>query len=357
MTKQNIAGPLSAKRPRIERLALGLFLAGTPTVAIAQVGDVSWVVYPGWLPSDRVAAIIGVSATYDAQTQLWTYAHHILNRSWGEQPIRTFDIDFGPPAASVTTPPGWYAIASTSGDLRTGVSFAAELSSSGPGDSPNGPAAAQIPVNGELEGFSFTSIYPPGHARAYVKGFANVPYLPDGYDESALRVPDDTTDAQRTWVPAPTRYATVRSPGGSQAGVEGFVGFMNLDTLGTIQENPGIVALKFSLNGETVYRETLQVTLNGTDVTAEFLPGPEDSAHRVGLFWNFHSPILIGQQNVLIVSVEGIIPGTSTRATDTDTVRFMVTDSRIWSVTSADPNANDKKFKVDVDLWKKPKKP
>jgi hypothetical protein len=108
-----------------------------------------------------------------------------------------------------------------------------------------------------------------------------------------------------------------------------------------------------------VFRETLNVTLNGQNVTSEFYPGPENSAHRVGLFFNFHSPILVGQPNVLVVSVEGIIPETSTRATDTDTVRFMVTDSRIWMVTSAGPDkANDpKRFRLEVDYWDKPKKP
>lgn len=211
----------------------------------AQVGDVSWVVYPGWLPSDRVAAIIGVSATYDPQTQLWTYAYRLLNRSWGEQPIITFDMTFAAPKSSVTVPTGWYSIVTGSETTQPGVGFAALLRDDIIGDSPNGPATAQIPVNGELEGFSFTSTYPPGHARTYVKGFAPVPYLPDDYDEAAVRVPDDTTDAQRTWVPAPTLYQTVRSAGGVQAGVEGFVGFMNMDTLGTIQETPAIVALKF----------------------------------------------------------------------------------------------------------------
>lgn len=333
-------------------------LAGIATPAAGQVGDVSWVVYPGWQASDKVGAIIAVSAQYDAQTQLWNYSYVLMNRSWGEQAIRTFDITFDGSKSNVAAPNGWYAIVSNPTDPRPGIAYAAALRDDIIGDSPNGPAPAQIPINSQLEGFTFTSPHPPGHARTYVKGFAAVPYLPDGYDDSEVRVPDDTTDAQRTWVPAPKKYTTVRSAGGVQAGVEGFVGFMNMDTLGTIQETPAIVALKFALNGETVFRETLNVTLNGQNVTGDFYPGPEDSAHRVGLFFNYHSPIVIGQPNVLVVTVEGIIPGTSTRATDTDTVRFVVTDARIWSVSSTDPsNAQPKRFRLEVDLWKKPRRP
>lgn len=354
----NSRGPhtVTLRRAATLMLVVGVATATPCRQTRAQVGDASWVVYPGWQPSDRVAAIVGVSATYDAKAELWTYAYRLLNRSWGEQPIRTFDLIFNAPKSAVVAPAGWYELVMPPGSPRPGVAYAATLPDD-IGDSPNGPAAAQIPVGGELEGFSLTSPYPPGHGRAYVKGFAPVPYLPDGFDESELRVPDDTTNSQRAWVPAPTKFTTVRSPGGSQAGVEGFVGFMNLDTLGTVRESPAIVALKFSLSGETVFRETLQVKLNGQTVTGEFYPGPEDGAHRVGMFFDYHSPILTGQENVLEVSVEGIIPGTSTRATDTDVARFTVTDSRFWSVTSVDPNDRSRKFKVEVDLWKKPKKP
>ena len=357
MLKSFCAAALTRRGIVAPSLLVGALASTVAHDARAQVGDVSWVVYPGWIPSDRVGAIVGVSTTYDALTQLWTYSYRLMNRSWGEQPIIKLDLDFQTAKSNVTTPTGWNAIVGAPGDPRAGVGYSALLASGTMGSSPNGPAAAQVEVNNDLDGFGFTSAYPPGYARAFVQGYAPIPYLPVDYDGD-IKLPDDSTNSQRVWVPAPMKYTTVRSPGGVQAGVEGFVGFMNMDTLGTVQETPAIVALKFSLNGETVYRETLHATLNGDTVTAEFLPGPEDGAHRVALFFNYHSPIVIGQPNVLAVSVEGLIPGTNTRATDTDTVRFIVTDSRIWMVTSTDPgNAQQKKFRVDVDIWKKPKKP
>lgn len=103
---------------------------------------------------------------------------------------------------------------------------------------------------------------------------------------------------------------------------------MNLNVTGSGVRTPAPIALKFSLNGETVFRETLQVKLNGTLVTSAFAPGPADRADLVGVFSVGSSPLKSGK-TVLETSVEGLKQGTTQRATDVDKITFTV-----------DPNAS-----------------
>jgi hypothetical protein len=98
---------------------------------------------------------------------------------------------------------------------------------------------------------------------------------------------------------------------------------MNMNVSGSVFRNPAPIALKFSLNGETVFRETLHITLNGVDVTTAFLPGPPDGADLVGVFTVGSSPLQVGK-NVLLTSVDGLKIGTTQRATDVDRMTFTV---------------------------------
>jgi hypothetical protein len=126
----------------------------------------------------------------------------------------------------------------------------------------------------------------------------------------------------------PTRYTQVTTGGNRLPGVDGFLGFMNLNVTGSVVRTPAPIALKFSLNGETVFRETLHITLNGTAVTASFKPDPSDGADLVGVFALNASPLQLGK-NVLQTSVEGLKMGTTQRAADVDKITFTV-----------DPNAS-----------------
>jgi hypothetical protein len=153
-----------------------------------------------------------------------------------------------------------------------------------------------------------------------------VPYLPDGYDEPTT-TPHDTTDAQRGWSIAPTRYTEVVSLGTPDVvNADGFLGFMNLTAVGTALRDPAPVAIKFSVRGETVLRETFVATLNGIDVTAAFTPAGPDGADLVALFSVGSSPLVSGE-NLLITTVTGHLPGTSPAVTvvDTDRMTFVVT--------------------------------
>lgn len=321
-----------------------------PVLAAGQVGDISNVNYPGWIPADRAAPLVFWWVDYNQQSQLYTYYYTLNNRTTAEQPIRTFDLNFNAAVTSKSAPSGWRCL----GHLGTNCFARLPDIEPEPGGSPNGPAAAQIPPGDTLAGFVITSAYPPGYARTYVKGFAPTPYPPAWADTvPEFIVPDDRTDSQRGWLPGPFKWERVITPGGGSgesAPVDNFVGFMSVDTAGTALETPAIIALKFALGGETVDRASLRVILNGVNVTQDFTPGPADGADLVGVFPHWHSPATVEAPNVLVVTVEGTDPATGQRVTDTDRAVFMMTDVRVFRATSPFRFENDR-------MPRKPKKP
>ena len=153
------------------------------------------------------------------------------------------------------------------------------------------------------------SPYPPGESRTYVQGFAPVPYLPDDFEEVTV-VPEDTTNAQRGWAVGPTRYTAVVTDGNRRPAVDGFLGFMNLLESGSVLRSATPIALKLSVAGETVFPETFKATLNGVDITSAFHPGPADGASLTAYLAVGTSPLQAGK-NVLITSVDGLVPGTT----------------------------------------------
>ncbi|HEX7117189.1 MAG TPA: hypothetical protein VF212_00265 [Longimicrobiales bacterium] len=304
-----------------------LATAVAPAAALGQVGDTSNVTYPGWIPSDRVAPEITVEVSYDSVAGLWRYDYTVLNGPTAEQPIQSVMLRFNAPTAGVTSPAGWFQMPhfSTAAGAIPGVTFAAEASEelvqTPTGVVPGEPEAA-VPPGQSLTGLSIASPYPPGYARSYVQGFAPVPYLPIGFDEPTV-VPDDTTNSQRGWTLGPTRYTTIATTGGRRPAVDGFLVFMNVARRGTTLRDPAPIALDLAAGGETVFRETLVVELNGVDVTAAFQPGPADGADLVAVFQLGASPLAVGR-NVLTTRIEGIVPGTDRRAADTERLVFTV---------------------------------
>jgi hypothetical protein len=302
-------------------------LAG-PGCAAAQVGDISQVSYPGWVPADRVLAGYTVTASYNTAQALWTYAYTVSNGAGAQQALQSLRLRFNGPAQTVGQPSGWYNLTFPPPVPLPGAFFGARLPDVYSGTTAEQPGAARIPPGQGLPGFSITSAYPPGYARTYAQGFAAYPPAPAGSTEEDFNLPADTTNAQRSFVLGPIRYTQVTTGGNRRPGVDGFLGFMNLNVSGSVVRTPAPIALKFSLNGETVFRETLHIILNGSDVTAAFKPGPSDGADLVGVFALNVSPLQLGK-NVLQTSVEGLKMGTSQRAADVDKITFTV-----------DPNAS-----------------
>jgi len=109
--------------------------------------------------------------------------------------------------------------------------------------------------------------------------------------------------------------------GGRRPAVDSFLVFLNLAD-GDSRTAPMAVVVKFGIGGETVNAATFRATLNGTDVTASFVPNGQPG-ELVGVFDLGTSPLATGR-NVLLTSVDGTVPGTTKTATDTDRLTFTV---------------------------------
>ena len=70
--------------------------------AHAQVGDISGVTYPNWIPSDGVAPTVTTLVTYDGAAQLWRYEYQLANGASAAQPIISLDLAFN--AAAIPEP-------------------------------------------------------------------------------------------------------------------------------------------------------------------------------------------------------------------------------------------------------------
>jgi hypothetical protein len=93
----------------------------------AQVGDISQVSYPGWVPSDRVAPNYTAIATYNAAQDLWTYQYTVANAATAQQALQSVTLRFNGPLESVVEPRGWYSLTFPPPASLPGVFFGARL--------------------------------------------------------------------------------------------------------------------------------------------------------------------------------------------------------------------------------------
>ena len=200
------------------------------------------------------------------------------------------------------------------------------------GGSAAAPGPSQIAPGQSRGGFGFVSPYPPGDARTYIRGYSAVPDLPDSIEE-AYDYPDDTTDAQRGWTLAPTKYTRIVTQGTQEPAdlsrSNRFLVFMNVDTLGSVLRAPAVIAVKFdNTSGDLPIRSSFRALLNGVDVTSLFHPGPPDGADLVAVFeLGSGRPLVVGS-NTLKTFVTGL-PSTIgvniyPSPVDTDTIIFTV---------------------------------
>lgn len=292
--------------------------------------------YPGWQPQDRVEPTITLTAEYDSASGLWRYRYGVHNGPSAEQDIWEATFRYDSWVSGGEAPSGWRLVSfrdslrfQPGGPGINATTFAANLPSEFEGDYWSA-SPYQIPPGQSLSGFMVESPYPPGYARAYIQGYAQVPFPPDPLEDpeayyAANPTPHDTTNSQRRWTIGPRIYRDVLTTGDGVETTDGFMGFMNLGLTGTALRDPAPIALEPAVNGETVFPETFRAVLNGMDVTDAFHPGRSDGADLGGLFFTGNSPLQMGT-NVLTTTIEGIDPATGLRALDTDVVEFTVSE-------------------------------
>lgn len=174
-----------------------------------------------------------------------------------------------------------------------------------------------------MSGFGFKSVGGPTAETLYVQGFVPLPvanseddFEDEGYVFKSFE--EDSFSVSTLGPMASDVYSGNRRPA-----VDGFLGFVNLNS-GGLFAAPISIGLEFSLSGELVSPDTFYASLNGTDVTEYFQPNssfPGDLSATFDLTED--SPLQRGK-NVLITGIEGIVPGTTRSASDTDRVTFTI---------------------------------
>lgn len=85
---------------------------------------------------------------------------------------------------------------------------------------------------------------------------------------------------------------------------------------------PVLVDIAFGPNGERLYADTFRAALNGVHITGQFV-ATSSTRRRAYLQLGSGSALKFGV-NVLSTSVDGMVPGATRTATDSDRLNFLV---------------------------------
>lgn len=296
------------------------------TLSTIAVGLFCSLLALGCNAGDRVQpSSLSDSNQLDGSTRLHVYSYVLANPGTNTAPLDTLVIKLDPGVDVITdirSPPGWRAFYSAEQGtvMWAATGYIDPDAEESTGNVPSSDYA--LSPGGSLPGFSFRSFSPPGAGVAITQSYAPL-YTPrDADDFEALEtsreqstLPEDNGFKLATVVPVPDADWT----GNRRPAVDGFLVFANLQDK-VAYSGSVLVVFRLASAGETVDASTLRVTLNGIDVTAEFKPSDQYEGHAA-VFAMGSSPVVSGT-NVLRTSVEGHVPGTTRRATDTDRVTF-----------------------------------
>jgi hypothetical protein len=118
-------------------------LAGPACVGV-QVGDISQVSYPGWVPADRVLPGYTVTALYNAEQALWSYGYTLSNGAGAQQALQSVRLRFNGPPLTVAQPSGRYDLTFPTSLALPGAFFGARLPDVYSGTTAEEPGAAWI---------------------------------------------------------------------------------------------------------------------------------------------------------------------------------------------------------------------
>jgi hypothetical protein len=271
-------------------------------------------------------AVLAEDNQLDSSTHLQSYNYAVQNPLGNSAVIDTLVIKLEPGVdvvSDIKAPPGWRAFYSSE---QGTIMWAATGFRDPEADDATGnisPSDYAIPVGATLTGFSFKSFSPPGAGLAITQSFAPlyVPATEDDFesmetDRTLSTLPEDNGYSVATVVPVPDADWT----GNRRPAVDGFLVFANVQDKTTFKGS-ALIVVRLGGAGESVDATTLQILLNGSDVTKMFGWSKEYNGYAA-TFEPGVSPIQIGS-NVLRTSVQGIVPGTTDRlAFDTDRLSF-----------------------------------
>lgn len=277
-------------------------------------------------PANQLSVTVNPTVTYDSTAGLYTYAYTLTNSASSVQPAWLFALQLNGAATSSTSPTGWSSVVHDDEPL---ISWAATDVGTLPSDYVDTgnipPSPFVIAPGAVLGGFQLVSPDPPGTVTFFAQGdtlLTQVGTDLDDLPQEGQEVPPLTADSFSGSTTGPVALDTSQIfLGGRRPAVDSFLVFLNLAT-GDTKTAPVGVVIQFGINGETVDTTTFSATLNGTDVTSLFAPGP-NANQMTAIFSPGTTPLVTGK-NVLITSVTGIVPGTTRTANDVDRVTFTV---------------------------------
>jgi len=293
-------------------------------VLLAPQGRAQVLVPP--TPANQLSVGVATNVTYDSTAGLYTYTYTLTNASTSVQAAWLFALQLNGTATSSTSPTGWSSVLHDDQPL---ISWAAtDIGTLPPDyvDTGNIPPSPFVIAPGAVQsGFQVVSPDPPGTTTFFAQGdtlLTQVATDTGDLPQEGQEVPPLTSDSfsGSTVGPVPLTNSQVFF-GGRRPAVDGFLVFLNLASGDVVQAPVGVV-IQFGIDGETVDPTTFAATLNGTDVTALFSPGP-NANQMTALFSPGTTPLVSGK-NVLITTVTGTVPGTTRTANDVDRVTFTV---------------------------------
>lgn len=170
-------------------------------------------------------------------------------------------------------------------------------------------------------GSPFKSPEGPTAVLFYARGYAPAPQADSEDELEGIDVPIYTESSFIGSTVGPGRDDGVVFAGGRRPSVDGFLGFVGVNDRDTLIL-PVVISLRFAVNGETVDTSTFTAQLNRVDVAGSFQP-TGNGDERVGIFDLAGSPVVVGR-NVLVTSIDGIVPGTARTASDGDALTFFI---------------------------------
>lgn len=303
--------------------AVAIMLAGS----LASMAEAQVIVPPE--PANLLDVLVDADVRFDGSSGLYVYSYRFTSLATSTQEVWFFAIRLtGSVAAAVqnpTSPPGWAFSSQTGGIITWAATDVGPLPPDFVDDGNVVPSPFQLKPGQTLGGFGFQSPDPPDTVSFFAEGFTKLPQVTGDVEElpqAGQDIPDFTQNSFIGTTSGPVSIAG-RPPfrGGRRPAVDGFLVFANISK-GETKNAPVAIVINFSQNGEQVDRTTFHASLNGIDVTQAFQPGGS-RGDLIAVFDLGSSPLQVGR-NVLITSVEGVVPGTTRTASDVDRLTFTV---------------------------------
>lgn len=269
---------------------------------------------------NRVAPTVTATVTLHPQTPDFVYRYSVSNGATAEQRINLVRLATPVPASLAASPADWGVMYDP---LQPGVLWFADGAAL-PGWQPTSEGdisskVSEIAPGGQLEGFELhTPCGPGGAVTWYAQGYNHMPV----YSEYVAVGGEPTTweqDAVVGTVAGPGDCGVVQEWGNRRPATDGFLGVVNFQNGAVFASREAVVQLRFSRAGEQVHAGTFRAELNQQDVTAAFRTNSRGDV--VSVFAPGTSPVQVGR-NVLLLSVDGVMPGSGRTATDTDRISF-----------------------------------